>query len=81
MDADGQVVASTMTNENGGYLLDELNAGRYTLTASGYAPVAVQVDVDDDAVSSLQVTLGFVIDTARWVGWWHQVSRQSAVNR
>jgi hypothetical protein len=81
VDGDGQVVASTTTNENGGYLLDDLNAGRYTLTASGYAPVAIQVDVDDDAVSSLQVTLGSAIDTARWVGWWHQVSGQSPVSR
>jgi hypothetical protein len=78
VDADGQVVATTTTGENGGYQLDDLSTGRYTLTASGYAPVAVQVDVEEDTVSSLQVTLGAAVDTARWVGWWHQVSGQSS---
>ncbi len=81
VDAHGQVVATTTTGENGSYLLDDLSGGRYTLTASGYAPVAIQVDVEEDAVSALQVTLGADIDTARWVGWWHQVAGSPSTGR
>jgi len=58
IDSEGQVVATTSTGDDGGYLFDNLGAGRYTLTASGYAPVALDVVVDEDAVSALQVALG-----------------------
>jgi hypothetical protein len=52
------VAATTVTGEDGEYLFDDLGAGRYTVTAAGYAPVALEVVVDEDAVSALQVTLG-----------------------
>jgi EmrB/QacA subfamily drug resistance transporter len=58
VDGDGQVVASTTTGEDGDYLFDDLAGGRYTLTASGYAPVALPVTVEEDAVSALRVALG-----------------------
>ena len=58
VDAEGQVAAATTTGEDGDYLFDALGAGRYTLTAAGYAPVALDVLVEEDAVSALQVTLG-----------------------
>jgi len=58
VDAEGQVVAATTTGEDGDYLFDDLGAGRYTLTAAGYAPVALPVSVEEDAVSALRVTLG-----------------------
>jgi MFS family permease len=58
VDAEGQVVATASTGEDGDYLFDDLGAGRYTLTASGYAPVALEVVVEEDAVSALQVALG-----------------------
>jgi len=58
VDAEGQVVATTTTGDDGDYLFDDLGAGRYTLTAAGYAPVAMEVVVDEDAVSVLQVELG-----------------------
>jgi uncharacterized protein YfaS (alpha-2-macroglobulin family) len=58
VDAEGQVAATTTTGEDGDYLFDNLGGGRYTLTAAGYAPVALDVVVDEDAVSALQVTLG-----------------------
>ena len=58
VDGDGQVVASTTTGLDGGYLFDDLGADRYTLTAAGYAPVALEVSVEEDAISSLQVELG-----------------------
>jgi EmrB/QacA subfamily drug resistance transporter len=58
VDDGGQVVATTVTGEHGDYLFDDLGAGRYTLTAAGYAPVAMEVLVEEDAVSALQVALG-----------------------
>ena len=58
VDAHGQVVATTTTGEDGSYLFDDLAASRYTLTATGYAPEALEVDVEEDAVTSLQVELG-----------------------
>ncbi|SDR81289.1 drug resistance transporter, EmrB/QacA subfamily [Friedmanniella luteola] len=58
VDADGQVVDTALTGGDGDYLFDDLAAGRYTLTASGYAPVAMEVVVDEDAVSAVQVPLG-----------------------
>ncbi|WP_375424948.1 MFS transporter [uncultured Friedmanniella sp.] len=58
IDSEGQVVAATSTGEEGDYLFDDLGAGRYTLIAAGYAPTAVEVMVEEDAVSALQVELG-----------------------
>jgi hypothetical protein len=58
VDAEGQVVATASTGNDGDYLFDDLGAGRYTVTASGYAPVALEVVVEEDAVSALQVALG-----------------------
>jgi hypothetical protein len=58
VDANGEVVTTTTTGDDGDYLLDNLGSGHYTLTAAGYAPVAVGVDIDEDAVSALQITLG-----------------------
>jgi EmrB/QacA subfamily drug resistance transporter len=58
VDADGQVVGTTVTGEDGEYLFGDLGAGRYTVTAAGYAPVALDVVVEEDAVSALPVTLG-----------------------
>jgi len=58
VDSDGQVVAGTTTGDEGGYLFADLGAGRYILTAAGYAPVAVEVAVEEDAVSTAPVRLG-----------------------
>jgi len=58
VDAEGQVVAVTTTGDDGRYLFDDLAASRYTVTAAGYAPVALDVDVEEDAVSSLRIELG-----------------------
>ena len=58
VDGEGQVVATSTTGEDGGYLFENLGAGRYTVTAAGYAPVALDVTVEEDAVSALQVVLG-----------------------
>ncbi|MFL6065049.1 MAG: MFS transporter [Friedmanniella sp.] len=58
VDSDGQVVGTTSTSDDGQYRFDDLGAGRYTVTAAGFAPVALDVLVEEDAVSALQVALG-----------------------
>ena len=63
IDADGSVVGSVVTDTDGHYAFEDLDGGRYTLTAAGYAPVATGVEVDEDAVSSLRVALGGTVDT------------------
>jgi uncharacterized protein YfaS (alpha-2-macroglobulin family) len=45
MDGYGDVAASTVTGEDGRYEFGDLLPGAYTLTASGYAPVASRVDL------------------------------------
>jgi EmrB/QacA subfamily drug resistance transporter len=45
MGADGRVVASTVTDDDGSFAVGDLTEGRYLLTASGYAPVTAQVSV------------------------------------
>ncbi|WP_337059424.1 MFS transporter [Kineococcus sp. G2] len=58
VDDSGQVVGSVLTDADGGYGFEDLAGGHYTLTAAGYAPVATSVDVEEDTVSAVQVTLG-----------------------
>ena len=52
------MVATSTSGEDGDCLFDALGAGRYTVTAAGYAPVAMEVLVEEEAVSALQVALG-----------------------
>jgi EmrB/QacA subfamily drug resistance transporter len=59
-DETGRVVAATSTDEDGTYRFDDLDASRYTVTAAGYAPVATEVVVEEDAVSAVRVVLGTV---------------------
>lgn len=42
-DAAGAVAATWITGQDGGYDFDELAAGEYTLSATGYAPVAARM--------------------------------------
>jgi EmrB/QacA subfamily drug resistance transporter len=58
VDADGSVVGSVVTDADGHYAFEDLESGRYTLTAAGYAPVATGVEVEEDVVSSVRVALG-----------------------
>jgi EmrB/QacA subfamily drug resistance transporter len=51
MDGYGNVVGSTMTGEDGRYEFGDLLPGVYTLTASGYAPVASRVDLVGEHVN------------------------------
>jgi uncharacterized surface anchored protein len=45
VDASGSVAGSTVTGEDGRYQFGDLLPGVYTLTASGFAPVAARVDL------------------------------------
>ncbi|NIZ92859.1 MFS transporter [Kineococcus rubinsiae] len=58
VDAEGDVVAAAVTAEDGTYSFEDLAGGHYTLTASGYAPVATSVDVEEDSVAAAQLELG-----------------------
>lgn len=57
-DADGQVVGITTTKNDGAYLFPHLGSGHYTLSGAGCAPVALDVAVEEDGVSSVRVELG-----------------------
>jgi uncharacterized surface anchored protein len=46
LDPDGTVVASALTDEDGGYSFADLVDGDYTVIASGYPPAATQLRVD-----------------------------------
>jgi hypothetical protein len=41
--SEGHIVASAVTDNRGRFAFDDVNAGRYTIVASGYPPVAVRV--------------------------------------
>jgi hypothetical protein len=57
IDGYGEVVASVVTGEDGRYGFADLLPGPYTLTASGYAPVASRVDLSGD-LTDRDVVLG-----------------------
>jgi EmrB/QacA subfamily drug resistance transporter len=58
VDATGTVVGSTVTGPDGSFVFDDVAEGTYTLTASGYAPVAQLVHVTAGAQASTVVELG-----------------------
>ncbi|MGH3793966.1 MAG: carboxypeptidase regulatory-like domain-containing protein [Pseudonocardiaceae bacterium] len=55
--ADGQVVASAITDVDGGFVFDDLNAGVYTVIATGYPPVAAEVRLGLGAPNETVITL------------------------
>ncbi len=58
VDSGGTVVGSTVTGPDGSFVFEDLSEGTYTLTASGYAPVAQVVQVTAGAQSTAAVELG-----------------------
>ncbi|MFC5996175.1 MFS transporter [Pseudonocardia hispaniensis] len=54
-DPSGTVVGSVLTDGEGQFVFDDLAAGTYTLTASGYAPTATVVQVAADSATSTVV--------------------------
>jgi uncharacterized surface anchored protein len=57
LDATGTVVNATITGEAGDYVFEELPEGTYTLTATGYPPVATLVELCADMASDVDLTL------------------------
>ncbi|WP_114251946.1 MFS transporter [Streptomyces sp. Go-475] len=53
VDAAGNVVGTAVTGTDGAYAFTDLDAGDYSLIASGYAPVATTVTVDGRAPSDV----------------------------
>jgi EmrB/QacA subfamily drug resistance transporter len=57
VDGYGDVVATAITGDDGRYEFNDLLPAAYTVTASGYAPVATRVDLADDRTER-DLTLG-----------------------
>lgn len=57
VDAAGNVVATSTTGEDGAYAFTDLDAGDYTVIASGYPPVASGLTVDARGVDGYDVEL------------------------
>ncbi|CAL9318294.1 Putative multidrug resistance protein MdtD [Streptomyces sp. enrichment culture] len=57
VDAAGNVVGTAITGTDGAYAFTDLDAGDYSLIASGYAPVATTVTVDGRAPSDVHPRL------------------------
>ncbi|MGH3929729.1 MAG: MMPL family transporter, partial [Pseudonocardiaceae bacterium] len=57
LDVDGTVLGAAITGQAGDYVFDELPEGSLTLTATGYPPVATQVELGAGAAPSVDVAL------------------------
>ncbi len=55
--SEGQVVASAITDAEGGFVFDDLDTGVYTVIATGYPPVATEVKLDVGALTETVIPL------------------------
>ncbi|MDT0545661.1 MULTISPECIES: MFS transporter [Streptomyces] len=62
VDAAGNVVATATTGEDGAYAFTDLDAGDYTVIASGYPPVAGALTVQGQGVDGHDVELAHPLD-------------------
>ncbi len=54
---DGHVVGSTVTGEDGAFRFEDVAHGVYTITASGYAPVASEIEIGPGQPSEIVLRL------------------------
>jgi uncharacterized protein YfaS (alpha-2-macroglobulin family) len=54
---DGHVVGSRVTGDDGSFRFDDVAAGVYTITASGYAPVASEIEIGPGHPSEVVLSL------------------------
>ncbi|MFD3453942.1 MFS transporter [Streptomyces sp. NPDC058691] len=57
VDGAGNVVATATTGGDGGYAFGDLDAGEYSLIASGFPPVATTITVGDESAKDVDVEL------------------------
>ncbi|MGQ0774979.1 MAG: carboxypeptidase regulatory-like domain-containing protein [Pseudonocardiales bacterium] len=55
--ADGHVVGSVLTDADGGFVFDDLDAGAYTVIATGYPPVATELNLGAGAPTKAVIAL------------------------
>lgn len=55
--ADGTVVGSAVTDDEGAFHFDDVADGVYTLTASGYAPVASEIEIGAGHAEDVELVL------------------------
>lgn len=58
LDADGHVIGSALTDTDGEFVFDDLQAGAYTVIVTGYPPVAAEVEVGRETAPETMITLG-----------------------
>ncbi|MET8950720.1 MFS transporter [Streptomyces sp. NPDC004393] len=57
VDAAGNVAGTAITDDDGSYAFTDLDSGEYTVTASGYAPVATSLSLDGPGRSDYDMEL------------------------
>ncbi|MGH3669571.1 MAG: MSCRAMM family protein, partial [Pseudonocardiaceae bacterium] len=57
VDSDGYVIGSAITGTEGEFVFDGLQAGAYTIIATGYPPVATEVRIDSEHPAETVITL------------------------
>jgi uncharacterized surface anchored protein len=57
-DANGEIVATAITGDDGAYRLPGLAGGEHTLVATGYPPAATALHVEDGKTTTVTVRLG-----------------------
>jgi EmrB/QacA subfamily drug resistance transporter len=70
LDSDGHVVGSAITDVDGDFVFDGLQAGAYTVIATGYPPVATEVHLNPGTPTETVITLqpATVVDAAEGNG-------------